>query len=616
MRPARLVPEGGGHVDPLRYVRQLEPFTALDDAAFDPVARTLEVVYVPAGEQLLTRGGAPSSYLMIVRKGAVLLQRDAATIMTVEQGEWFGFPSLLADEPPRYDAVAAEDVLLYRIPAPVVRELVRHPSVAAHITRGLAERLRSSSASIGTAGPASDLSTPVGTLVKREPVAVTPETTVGEAARRMRQARISAVLVAGEPMGIVTDRDLRNRVLAVGRGPDTLVGEIASVPVRLVAEDTPVAEALVEMLDHGIHHLAVARDGTVVGMFTSGDALRHQSQSPLHLVRRIERADEPGDLAGVVDGLHGVVRTMVRGGLAPLQVARAATSISDTLARHLLCMAERDLGPPPAPYAWLALGSQARREQTLVTDQDSALVHGDVDAEGRQWFAAFATRVVEGLVKAGVPPCPGGTMATRWTGTLAEWQTRFERWVGVPDQRALLEASIFFDLRVLHGDLDVRALDEVLVRAAGDGVFLARLAAAALAGRPPLGLFHRIRESASGTVDLKAGGILPVVDLARLLAVEAGMRARATVERLRGGVEAGGISPDGSETLVEAFSFLLQLRLDAQLDALAVGATPGNAVDPDLLTPTARRHLKEAFVAIEEIQRVTVDRLGGFGVSR
>lgn len=437
----------------------------------------------------------------------------------------------------------------------------------------------------------------------------------GAPAAHLHVVRKGTALLSRDGAPILTDRDLRDRVLAEGHGPDTPAEKVASRPIVSVPAETPVADAQVAMLDRGIHHLGVERDGRLVGIVTTGDLLRHHPASPLHVQRwlgTVERAELPR----TIDELHAVIGVLVTGGLGPLEVARTLSSLTDTLTRRVIELVGTELGPPPGPYAWLALGSDARREQTLYSDQDHALVHAEVADGDAAWFHELAAEVTDLLETAGLPRCPGGTMATRWCDPLPVWQHRFDRWLAEPDVQALYETGIFLDHRVVAGDLDVAALDAIVRRRRGDAVLLARLASAASTARPPVGLFHRLREDHEGRVDLKAGGLVPIADLARVLAVEVGSDARSTVERLAVARDLGALSDEGAEELTEAFGFLLGMRLRAQVAARRAGTDPTTLVRVDDLAPGARRHLKEAFVAIARIQEVTVQRLGGSEVAR
>ncbi|MCU0223657.1 MAG: DUF294 nucleotidyltransferase-like domain-containing protein, partial [Acidobacteria bacterium] len=212
--------------------------------------------------------------------------------------------------------------------------------------------------------------------------------------------------------------------------------------------------------------------------------------------------------------------------------------------------------------------------------------------------------VVDGLIAASFPPCKGGFMATNWHRPLAEWERLFRGWMETPEPRALIEAANFFDFRAVGGALPLDPLAEILLSAGRERIFLAHLARASLMFEPPLGLFRQVKEAEDG-VDLKRGGIVPIVSLARLYALEAGVQARPTLERLPGAAEAGVLSREGAETLAEAFRFLLRIRLRAQVKAVRAARPPGNSVQLGDLSALERTHLRETFLAIREHQQAT-----------
>jgi CBS domain-containing protein len=423
----------------------------------------------------------------------------------------------------------------------------------------------------------------------------------------MRDERVSSVLLLSEPPAIVTDRDLRNRVLAAGLGPETPALAVSSSPVRTVPHGTPVYGAWQAMLEHGIHHLAVEREKKLVGVVTSTDLLRHHSHGPVLAFKKVERMRGREALPAYGTDLARMVAMLVRSGLAATHIARLVSHLNDALVRRLLVWAERDLGAPPCPYAFLVFGSEGRFEQTLLTDQDNAIVYRDGDEPTRSYFRRLAHKVVADLVAAGFPPCPGGYMATNHAGPLSEWIARFAAWIDMPKMEAILAAGIFFDHRSAGGGLDLAPLAAVLERARQNAPFLSQLARAALGFRPPLGAFRRL-ELENGGVDLKKGGIAPIQGLARLWALDAGVRATPTVDRLKAATAAGLLDLETGEALEEAYIFFLGLRLREQIRALSEGRAPGNHVAVDALSPSERRHLKESFLAVRTAQKYAITR--------
>ena len=456
-----------------------------------------------------------------------------------------------------------------------------------------------------------ELTTPIGSLVLEPPVAVSPEASVAEAARAMRDAGVSAALITDEPPGIVTHRDLGERVLAAGLEPGAPVRAVMSRPLQPFPDSMPVFEALSRMLELGVHHLPVTREGRVVAILRDADLLRHRLRSPLPLLNRIEAlrrlSDAPGDYSREV---ASITETLFYGGLGVAQIGGVLASVSDALVRRLLALAEQELGPPPCPYSWIVLGSEGRREQVLLSDQDNALVYRDEVQGASDYFRSLAELAVDGLLKSGFPRCPGDYMATSWCKPLAEWQALFRQWVQVPEPQALLEAQIFLDFRAVPGGLSLEPLDRILASGGRRALFLHNLARAVLRFRPPLGPLGRIRTD-DGAIDLKAGGIGPIVMLARLYALAAGAGARPTLERLEVAADAGTLSRAGAEILGESFRFLTRLRLQEQIRSLRRGEQPTNQVRLDALSPLERRRLSEALRAVRKQQDAAALRFPG-----
>jgi CBS domain-containing protein len=586
-------------IDPVAYLRATPPFDALPQPLFEGAASALEVVFQPAGTYLVRAGGQPLEHLYLIRKGAVRLERDGHELQVLEEGETFGYTSLITGEA-TFDVVVEEDLVAYRLPAGEFRRLLGSAQFAGHFAAGLGQRLRSSLDHSPVATFQTDLSLEVQQLARRAPVWVEASATVGEAAAVMRDERISSVLVRSDPPGIVTDRDFRNRVLADRLGPETLLSRIVSSPLRTAPASTPIYDAWRTLLDAGVHHLPITRDGEIVGLLTATDLLRASALGPVAVLRRVERLSREG-LAGYSAWIAEMTAALLAGGLEVTVIAGFVGRLNDALLRRILSWAEADLGAAPVPWAWIAFGSEGRMEQTLLTDQDNALVFADEGAAHRPWFQALAERVNSDLQAAGFPPCAGGYMARQWSGTLREWVQRFRGWIDEPNPQALLQASIFFDFRRVAGQLELGALEELIAGSIGKSVFLRFLAKTALAFRPPTSLMMRLRGSSS-TVDLKAHGISPIVFLARCYGLEAGASERNTLARLEAAARAGHLAEENLALVSDAYRFLLGLRLRLQLRAISRGEAPSNKVALSELSALERTRTKEAFRAIRSWQ--------------
>lgn len=607
----------------IAFLRAYPPFDRLPPAALARLAHGIQIEYFAAGHEILSYGGPPAQFLYVVRKGSVDLLREASGEIqifdTLGPGEAFGHPSLIRGRPPIVTVRAHSETLALLVPAQVFHRLrAEHPAFAEFFAAAALERLDFALKSRHAEAAPSLFHQRMGDLVRRPVVVVRPEATVREAAQLMRDQNVSCLVVDNPPYdllnadsGIITDRDLRNRVLAAGLPDSTLVGTVMSAPATTITADSLVFEGLMLMLERRIHHLPVTDGGLVVGLVTDGDILREQSHSPLFLPRQLEHAASLDDLRHYADQVAATVGSLLDSGARVADIGRVVSVAYDALQSLLLHDIEAELGPPPLPYAWLVLGSAGRYEQTLRTDQDNALVYADdAPPEAVAYFTRLAELMVERLVACGFPRCPGDIMATnpRWCQPLGRWQRTFAGWIETPDEEALLRSAIFFDFRPVHGALDVEAALRPIVRGArGNGVFLARLARAALRNPAPLSFFRGLTLERRGEqrdlLDLKLRGTAMVVDLARLFALEAGRAETNTMARLRAAWPEASLGEEEAEALIHAFELLSLLRLRHQRGQLDRGLAPTNMISVATLSPLERRELKESLQHIGRVQR-------------
>lgn len=599
-----------------QFLARCAPFDELPGELLDHLPQKLSQRYHRRGAVILDAGEA-NDILHIIRSGAVEVCDPAGALLDArDEGDCFGYSTLTHSGPSRYRMVAVADTLLLEMPREVFDELAsEHPAVRDFFgTRS--DRIRQDLASARVAAAGGDpLSTPVGDLLTRDAVTASPRTTILEAAQIMSRERVSALLVVhdGRVVGIFTDRDLRSKVVAVGGDTGAPVTTIMTPDPVSVEARTRAFDATLLQIEHSVHHLPVCDDGTPVGMVTSGDLLRLAQADPVYLAARISRAPDVDTVAELSGRLLPLVGEFVRRGTTARDIGRVVTATADAATRRLIALAEADLGPPPVPYCWVGLGSQARGELGVSSDQDNALILDDAadSADGADaYFAALADRVCDGLDRAGFPVCPGGVMANNpeWRRTCTEWERRVRDWVGAPEADAVLHSQVFFDIRAVHGE--TRLLDrvhhEMLERSRGSQRFLSHLARIACEWQPPLGFFRGLLVARRGeyrnTLDIKAGGIAPVVQIARLHALSAGLPEVATVRRLDAAATAGAIARVDSENLTEAFWFLRGLAFKHHARQIAEGQVLDNNVDPSTLGTKDRHRLRAAFRIIASAQ--------------
>jgi CBS domain-containing protein len=479
-------------------------------------------------------------------------------------------------------------------------------------------------AEVASAGEPSVLLGRVGDLLKGSAVTVPEGTPVREAARLMASHGIGSVLVtdaAGAAVGIVTDRDLRTRVLAAGRDPAAPVREIMSAPLHRIGRDALALEALLEMTRWNIHHLAVVDGERLLGVVSSTDFVLLEGTGPVALSREIERQPSLEGLQALLPRVVRLVARLAGAGVEPGDIGRIVAELNDRIVQRVLGLSRDALAAsgqpePPVAWAWLALGSEGRREQTLVTDQDNALVYADAPdaatgAAAAAYFRALAENAVAALIGLGFPPCAGGWMASnpRWCQPLRAWLDLVDRWVLSPDL-SVLAASVFFDLRAVAGDPTLAtALWERIVEPSADRrLFLRYLARDAAERASALGLLGRVRTDGRGRVDVKRFGTFPLVGAARVLALDLGLGVTNTVERLHGLVARAVYREDQIEDLGQAYGFLLRVRLRHQLEQLAAGIAPDNLIEYRRLSRAERLLLRDAFRTTDWVRSDLRDR--------
>jgi len=619
------------------FLQDTPPFQLLSEADLQELAASVALEYYPKGFPILTQGGPASDSLQIVRTGSakVSMRSSDSEEIVVDyrsEGDAIGFLSLLTGDRSRTDVTAVKDCTCLIIPResflrmiganPDVREYFQRTFLVKYMDKAFTD-MRARSRVFG-GGEKLLFTTPVGDLATRGVVTAPRDIAIREGADLMSRHRISSLVLTdgdGVPVGIMTDRDLREKVAARGRDyAEPAENIMSSALVKADAADY-CFEALLTMLHHNIHHLLVVDEGRLRGIVTNHDLLILQGTSPISVVREIEGQADMDGLVNAAGKIAGIVGLLVKEGAKAGNVTRIITEINDRLVRKVIDLALREHGPAPLPWCWLSFGSEGRREQTFRTDQDNAIVWADpaTAAEERaalEWFPRFARTMKESLVRCGFAVCPAGYMADnpRWSQPLSGWRELFTKWVHQPSPEALLHASIFFDFRGLAGATFLAGeLREHLTRITrNQAIFFARLAKVMTMHRPPLGFFGSIAVDREGEhkdkLNLKINALGPIVDIARLCALEAGIPETGTLDRLAALRPRHPLLKRFGEELGHAFEFLLLLRIHHQYEQLQAGGPGDNFIDPELLTTFEKKSLKDAFRLINRVQELVVEQ--------
>ena len=607
------------------------PFDAVDADELARVAATTETENFPAGKTIFSQGTGPVGHLRVVRAGSVEIIHDGQVLDLLGPGELFGHASMLSGLPTGFEARAGEDTLCYRIPADVIGPLLARPDFLRFIARSI---VGGRTGGGGHVPPADPVQRPVETLIRTPPLVCSPGEPIREAAKRMTADRASAILVrSGGSLGIVTDYDLRSRVVAAGVSPDTPVSAIMSAPAHTVEAGSLVGDVLLDMLDRGVHHVPVlSAAGEILGVVDGGDLIAAQARGPFLLRRAIDLATSAADLAAASAGLDPMIIALRDARVAAEHVAAIRCVVMDALTRRLIELAVAGAGEPPAPFTWFALGSLARRETVPSSDVDSALAwedSGDARAAG-DYMARVARAVDEGLRACGLQPDEHGASASNplFARPLSSWHAAARELSEDPTrEKALILVSVISDSRPLWGcgpgvgtgagsagaggtgagsTGEGLSVADTLWQARGRPDLLRLLARFALQFRPPTGFLRDFVVEHSGErrgqLDIKHGGMIPITDLARWAGMAAGIASCSTVGRLRAAEAAGTLDGPDARTLIEAFGFIFALRLDHQVEQLRRGEPPDDFIDPKTLNPLARSYLREAFRAVASVQ--------------
>lgn len=608
-----------------KFIANTPPFSNLSHAQITTLLTGMSLSYVRQGQKLVLIDESATVHL--IRRGACEIRTPkGALVDQIADGECFGVLTVLAQNPDGLEVIAMEDSLVYRFDKQAFCKVLEQSESLAlffkHTRQHRSRKLsRSQSADLNT--PVLQLSTPIEQIMTRQLVQATLDETVQVAAARMTEARVSSILIIEDKhlVGIVTDRDLRSRVLALGMSAEVTLANIMTGDPATLEPTALVMEAQTLMSEHNIHHLPiVSAEGVPVGMMTAADLLRHQELSPILLINQIHRQLTVESLARVCQQWPTLIVNLILTDMKPADIGKVLAAVSDNLTQRLIELAINELGEPPMAFQFLVFGSQARSDQSLGSDQDNGLMlsRAPTEAEGA-YFSALARFVCDGLGDCGIRLCPGDIMASnpKWRMTRSQWQQVFSKWISSSTPEALLKASIFFDVRCVYGDEEsvVTLLKSMQTEVANHSLFLATLTRSALASKPPLGFFRHFLLESSGEhkhqLDLKHQGLALINDIARLYGLACDRYRVGTIERLEQAIYEKRISSDTARNLMDAWHELNALRLEAQRRHWQSSGKASAYLDPSLLSPLERTHLKATFAIIKDAQEVALQHFAG-----
>ena len=595
-----------------RFLERTAPFASLTDDERAALSRAVVVRYVRSGQAILTAGDRNDS-LFVVRSGAVEL-RLAGKDLTARlgAGSTFAYPSLLRGGEVHNTTVSIEDTLLYAIPGERFHALRESSDPfrrffaegeAARLSNALRDRQQS-------AGFQLDRERAGGLIGRRSAVSCTSGTSIADAVQQMHRRNVSTLAICDDGVlkGIFTDKDLRNRVVAANLPLDHTIDEVMTPSPRTLSTESSAAEAMALMTSGGFRHIPlVDASGALAGILSATDILAAIGNNAIDTGMMIARARSREELIEAASCVPESFTAMVSSGMHAAQAMRFTSALGEAVHRKAAQLAEAELGEPPCPYALVVFGSLAREEQLVGSDQDNGLVlSDDVDDAGELYFEALGSFISDLLNECGYVYCKGGIMAknAEQRRTLAGWRERYEHWVSRPNEDRILRATIFFDMRHIHGDATLtRRLHEETVELFRDSpLFVSFLARDALRSKVPLGIFRSLvletSDDGQKVFDAKRQAIMPIVDIARTHALAFGLAEVGTIARLRSLAAAGHMNEDDAQSLEDAMLLVNEMRIAHQAGQVERGEAPDNLIAPDALSPLERDYLKDAFAVI------------------
>ena len=597
---------------PKDFIKKIRPFSFLSDREIDSLLRDLEVEAFEEGERILKKG-EKSDYIHLVFSGRVGIYDNGELIDQISKGEIFGLSEIYEKE-----ARAEEDTICYLIKRKSFEELMKKNRKFSEFFKSFEERKFRKVADISREETFTErlFLARVKELISKKPVVCYPHTSIKDAAIKMEMNGVgSIVVVSGDmkPVGILTSKDLRTFIIH-GKTPEEKVSAYMSSPAITIDADAPVFEAHLELLKKGINHLVVTRNGKVEGVITANDVLMlfEPTTSLVVLYRKLKKSKNIEEMRSAFNSLKISIANLVLRGMHFYDLSALLTDIYDYVVKKVIEIVldemKREYGKPP-DFVWVHMGSSARKEQVITTDQDNAIIHsGDGEL-----MLELGKRICKALDFIGIPECQGDYMASnpRWNMDIEKWKKTFREWFMNLTSENVRYLSVFLDLRPIHGDEKLyRELVEE-IKQSYTSQSLRFLAHDATVFEPPLGLFglRRLKE-----VDIKMQGIYPIVNGVRVLALENGfIEITNTKERLEKLGEIELIDKDLLNSLKEGYEFLQDLRLKNQARSLLEGKESMNIVKFSEIDKIDALVLKETFKIISRFQKFLK---GHYGIER
>lgn len=613
------------------FLKDFPPFNVLDKDQLFQISTNIKVTYLEKNTVIFNQGEKPHLNFYIVKDGAIGLFRsmdeDEILVDICDEGDIFGLRPLIQNDHYLMSAKTNEESILYAIPVEILKEIIEENDKAnKYIIASFSSNIKTPYANkkalfgnIDTLDSNNPSITDFQTAeYSKNPIFCSKETTIQQAATIMSQQRVGSILIVEEkkPIGIITDKDLRLKVATGLISISEKVITIMSSPVITVPAKITTAEAQIAMLKHKITHLCITKDGTptseLIGIMSEHDIVVLQGNNPSVLIKEVKRAKDINSLKYIREKASNLLENYIEQHIPIVFVAKIISEITDTITLKIIEFSLNEMETkPPVKFGWLALGSQGRKEQLLITDQDNALVFENVSPEDykttKAYFLKLSKKITDKLNAIGFEYCPADMMASnpKWCLSLNEWKQQFNTWVTKPSEKAIMMCSIFFDFNLVYGEEKlVQKLAKSIFKSINSyEIFLNFLGKNALINPPPLGFFRQFLVENNGEhknqFDLKARALMPLIDAARLLTLSHQLKNKNnTIDRFEALILKEPQNKDLYLSCIDAFKILLRYRTKQGI----THNDSGRYVDLNNLSKTEKLKLKGCFKPIKDIQ--------------
>lgn len=611
----------------LDFLKDHPPFDSLDQEALFEIASSIDINYLETEQVLFEVDEPVQDQFYVVKDGAIGLYRIHSELVDhCDEGDIFGLRALLRNDTYLLQAKAIEESIIYSISSRVWKDhIANNPKAVEFVMSSLASNtIFNTTPEVLERGIESDNYAQLQTAAySKNPITCKPNTSIKNAASVMTNKRVGSIIITqnAKPVGIITDKDLRIKVATGKCSIDEPVARIMSTPVLTFPQHITVAEAQLAMLRHKITHLCITKDGTqdteLIGILSEHDIVVLREMTAASLVKEIKRSSSIEILKQIRNKAEHLLKLNIEQNVPIDYLGRLMSTINDSITQKIIADTLNELGNPPCNFAWIAIGSQGRQEQLLLTDQDNALVYEDVpeskEKEVKSYFLRFSEKVNKGLEVVGFEICPANMMASNpeWCMALSDWKDTFRNWILNPSQDTLMLSTIFFDFELVYGEKHlVHQLSESIFSSIDEkSIFLNYLARNALQNPPPLSFFRQFLVEDSGThkdqFDIKARAIMPLVDAARVLTLYHKTKdLNNTLARYKNLAELEDQNKEVFLFCAEAFMDLLQFRTSQGLNH----GNSGRFIELLSMSKSDRLKLKRSFKAIKLVQQLIITR--------